>query len=128
MNVLSSQLQDHDLSLDSSRPFQPGAIVLLTLTNPREKFWGVLLNVDLIGVSFQGIDLSSFEDTLNTIVDGESALGNTLFFPMHRIERLELDLPDGSIPSLSQRFEARTGVPPARLLGVGNAAARSSGA
>jgi hypothetical protein len=27
---------------------------------------------------------------------------------MHRIERVELDLPDGNIPSLSQRFANKT--------------------
>jgi len=35
---------------------------------------------------------------------------------MHRIERIELDLPDGSLPSLSQRFLAKTGRDPAGLL------------
>ena len=29
---------------------------------------------------------------------------------MHRIERIELDLPDGNLPSLSQRFSAKTGL------------------
>jgi hypothetical protein len=29
---------------------------------------------------------------------------------------MELDLPDGSIPSLSQRFTAKTGLDPANLL------------
>jgi hypothetical protein len=41
-----------------------------------------------------------------------------VFFPMHRVERLELDLPDGDIPSLSQRFAAKTGTDPAQLLAV----------
>jgi hypothetical protein len=31
---------------------------------------------------------------------------------MHRIERIELDLPDGGLPSLSQRFSAKTGRKP----------------
>jgi hypothetical protein len=36
---------------------------------------------------------------------------------MHRVERImELDLPDGSIPSLSQRFVSKTGLDPAALL------------
>jgi hypothetical protein len=36
---------------------------------------------------------------------------------MHRMERIELDLPDGNLPSLSQRFSAKTGHEPAELLG-----------
>jgi hypothetical protein len=43
---------------------------------------------------------------------------------MHRVERMELDLPDGNIPSLSQRFTAKTGLDPATLL---RAEARSTG-
>jgi hypothetical protein len=43
---------------------------------------------------------------------------------MHRVERMELDLPDGNIPSLSQRFTAKTGLDPATLL---RAETRSTG-
>jgi len=35
---------------------------------------------------------------------------------MHRIERVELDSPDGSLPSLSQRFLAKTGLEPSAVL------------
>jgi len=35
---------------------------------------------------------------------------------MHRLERIELDLPDGNIPSLSQRFASKTGIDPAEVL------------
>jgi hypothetical protein len=35
---------------------------------------------------------------------------------MHRIERIELDLPDGTLPSLSQRFSAKTGIDPVQAL------------
>jgi hypothetical protein len=44
-----------------------------------------------------------------------------VFFPMHRAERVELDLPDGSIPSLSQRFTQRTGLNPVNVLAEGHA-------
>jgi hypothetical protein len=39
---------------------------------------------------------------------------------MHRIERVERDLPDGSLPSLSQRFFAKTGLQPAAALALSN--------
>ncbi len=35
---------------------------------------------------------------------------------MHRLERMELDLPEGNILSLSQRFAQKTGKDPAPLL------------
>jgi hypothetical protein len=60
--------------------------------------------------------LASFEDLVSLVRDSEPFTPSVVFFPMHRIERIELDLPDGSIPSLSQRFETKTGKAPAALL------------
>ena len=48
--------------------------------------------------------------------DGEPFTPAVVFFPMHRVERVELDLPDGSLPSLSQRFLAKTGLQPSVVL------------
>jgi hypothetical protein len=48
--------------------------------------------------------------------DGEPFTPAVVFFPMHRIERVELDLPDGSLPSMSQRFQAKTSLDPSAVL------------
>ncbi len=95
-----------------SGPFQAGAVVLATLNNPREKFWGKILALDPAGLSLCGLELASFEDATNLFISGEPLSVVALFFPMHRVERIELDSPSGSIPSLSQRFLSRTGVEP----------------
>jgi hypothetical protein len=97
-------------------PFHPGAMVLATLGNPREKVWGVVLALSAEGLSVGGIELSSFDDFVRMVKEGEPPSSGVLFFPMHRIERLELDLPDGSLDSLSQRFQGRTGMEAATLL------------
>jgi len=97
-------------------PFQPGAMVLMTLGNPREKFWGAILALTTQGLSLAGIELGSFEELVSMIKAGGPASSGVLFFPMHRIERVELDFPDGNIPSLSQRFTAKTGLDPASVL------------
>lgn len=93
-------------------PFQSGAVVLVTLNNPREKFWGKVLALDPAGLSLCGIELASFEDATNMFIGGEALSAASLFIPMHRVERVELDCPSGSIPSLSQRFVSRTGIEP----------------
>ena len=93
-------------------PFQPRTMVVLTLGNPREKFWGVLLSLSPEGVSLCGIELASFEDLVSMIKEGEQVSPGVVFFPTHRMERMELDLPDGNISSLSQRFAAKTGLDP----------------
>ena len=97
-------------------PFRPGAVVLLTLGNPREKFWGAILALTTQGLSLAGIELGSFEDLVSMIKAGDPASCGVVFFPMHRVERVELDSPDGNIPSLSQRFTAKTGQDPASVL------------
>ena len=97
-------------------PFLPGALVIVTLSNPREKVWGMILALAPEGLSLSGAELASFEDLTVMVKNGEPFTPAVVFFPMHRIERVELDLPDGSLPSLSQRFLARTGLEPSVAL------------
>ena len=91
-------------------------MVILTLSNPREKIWGAVLALMPEGLSLCGVELASFDDLLSMVKEGEPVSPAVLFFPMHRIERLELDLPDGNLPSLSQRFTNRTGLDPVAVL------------
>jgi len=63
------------------------------------------------GLGIRGIDLNSFDDFCRMIREGEAVAASAVFFPMHRIERIELDMRNGSIPSLSERFESKSGVP-----------------
>lgn len=99
-----------------SVPFAPGALVIATLCNPREKFWGMILALAPEGLSLSGAELASFEDLAVMVRDGDPFTPAVVFFPMHRIERIELDLPDGTLPSLSQRFLAKTGLEPSKAL------------
>lgn len=57
-----------------------------------------------------GVDLASFDEFLHLLKAGEACSPRIVFFPMHRVERLELDLPEGDVPSLSQRLAAKTGL------------------
>ena len=97
-------------------PFRPGALVIATLTNPREKFWGAILHLAGEGLSLRGVDVASFDDLASQVKNGDPFTSGVVFFPMHRIERVELDLPDGTLPSLSQRFLAKTGLEPTAAL------------
>ena len=124
----NSQRDDNNASAQTPArdPFVPGAMVVVTLGNPRDKFWGMILSLAPEGVSLSGIELASFEDLVVMVKDGEPFTPAVVFFPMHRIERVELDLPDGSLPSLSQRFSAKTGLRPAETLGSRLAASTST--
>ncbi len=89
--------------------FTPGTMVLVTLNQPREKYWGALLAVTPAGVAMRGMDLNSFDDFISQVRQGEPVWPHTVFFPMHRVERMELDVHDGEIPSMQERFESKTG-------------------
>lgn len=111
-----------------NEPFSPGALVIATLSNPREKFWGMILALAPEGLSLSGAELASFEDLAVMVRDGEPFTPAVVFFPMHRIERVELDLPDGNLPSLSQRFLAKTGLDPTAALAPKDSTAAKSAA
>jgi hypothetical protein len=118
-------------SSPAGSPFRPGALVLATLGEPREKFWGAVLALTGEGLSLCGIELASFEDLVSMVKEGEPVTPSVIFFPMHRIERIELDLPDGNIPSLAQRFKSKTKLDASEVLagrGIGYAANPEDGA
>lgn len=90
-----------------------GSIVTLNLANPSEKYWGRLETLGATGITVRGINLASFEDWVRDLTYGDGgALGlATVFFPMHRIERMALDEPIGQLESMSEGFERRVGRP-----------------
>jgi hypothetical protein len=90
---------------------EPNSIVILSLHSPKEKLWGALTAINSAGVTVRGIDLNSFDDFIRQVMDpdGERIGLPTLFFPMQRVERIALDEPHGSIPSMAGRFEQRVG-------------------
>ena len=90
--------------------------MIATLANPREKFWGAILQLSAEGVSLRGVDLAGFDDLASQVKSGEPFTSGVVFFPMHRVERMELDLPEGDLLSLAQRFAQKTGQDPAPLL------------
>ncbi len=94
-------------SLDET--FKPGAIVLLSLSNPREKFWGVMLQLSTTGVGIRGVDLASFDETLRMVRHKETIAPAEVFFPLHRLERIDIDAPSFGVPSLRERFEMASG-------------------
>jgi len=101
----------------SSGPFVSGALVLVTLSAPREKFWGAILSLSAAGISLRGCELVSFEDFVAMTRSGEGFTPGVVFFPMHRVERMEIDASVSGLPSLAERFRAETGTDVAPLLG-----------
>jgi hypothetical protein len=87
-----------------------GQLVLVTLQNPREKFWGILVALTPAGASLRGVDLQSFDDFTQQVKSGEATTASLVFFPMHRVQRIEVDGRTGELPSLAEQFAAKTGL------------------
>lgn len=90
---------------------KPNSIVIVSLHSPKEKVWGILLELNPSGVTIRGIDLNSFDHFINEIhqLDAEPMGLPTVFFPMTRVERISLDEPSGSIPSMAEIFQRKIG-------------------
>ncbi|MGB8321848.1 MAG: hypothetical protein WCE52_02695 [Candidatus Acidiferrum sp.] len=90
---------------------KPNSIVVISLHSPKEKVWGILLELNTSGVTIRGVDLNSFDHLIRQVnePDGERVGLPTVFFPMTRVERISLDEPSGSIPSMAEVFERKIG-------------------
>jgi hypothetical protein len=89
--------------------FTPGVPVLVYLQS-REKVWGVLVSLSPAGIAVRGIELTAFEDYLRQEVRRETGLGLvTFFYPMSRVERMELDETVGGLEGIADRFRRETG-------------------
>ena len=90
---------------------EPHSIVIVSLHTPKEKVWGELLAIHPAGITMRGIDLNSFDHFIRQInePEGERIGLPTVFFPMNRVERISLDEPSGSIPSMAELFSRKVG-------------------
>ena len=97
-----------------------GSPVILYLQNPREKIWGLLVTLEPSGIVLRGLDLVTFEDWMRQEARGDDAdIGLlTLFYPMHRVERLERDEPSGFVPGYAERFLREVGRSVREVLGL----------
>ena len=90
---------------------KPGQIVLVNLVGPREKFWGVLHETSPAGVTVRGLALDALDSWMREVAGGgePSFFPATVFFPLHRVERLFADEALGEMESYAEKFRALVG-------------------
>jgi hypothetical protein len=94
-----------------SSVLRPGSLVIVHLQSPTEKLWGVLQELNGVGVVLRALNVSSFDDWMAQAVSGEAPLIGlaAMFVPLARVERIFLDEQVGAVESYGQRFERRVG-------------------
>ena len=103
--------------LESAAGIGRGSVVVVVLHTPREKCWGVIDELNQVGVFLRGLDLNAFDDWVSALVHDEPFMGfGDLFFPMWRVERIARDEAAGGVPSLCEQVEKRTGLTIQELL------------
>jgi len=90
------------------RVVEPGELVIVCCSGPREKIWGLLLRLDAVGAVVRGVDLRSVEDWLRQGLGAPEApiSPSTVLVPTHRVERIYLDEASGGAPGIGDRFAA----------------------
>lgn len=90
---------------------EAGSLVVVHCTNPREKVWGLLVRLDLVGAVVRGMDLNSVEDWLLQERAGRDGLIGpfTFFLPLHRVLRIDLEERGGVVPSYGERYRNACG-------------------
>ena len=90
----------------------PGHVVVASCPAPREKFWGVLMELNAVGATLRAVPVESFEDWLRQwSAAAEQLIGAvTVFIPLHRIERIDVDETSGAVEGLADRFRRLTGL------------------
>ncbi|HMA17400.1 MAG TPA: hypothetical protein VKS03_03085 [Thermoanaerobaculia bacterium] len=85
---------------------RPGQLVLVHLVGPREKFWGVLVETSPAGVTVRGLGLDLFDSWMREVAKGRAHSSHpaTVFFPLHRVERIFADESAGDVESYAERF------------------------
>src|ERR1043165_683390 len=88
-----------------------GTPVLIVLHTPREKYWGLLDEINAAGVFLRGLDLNAFDEWIRSVIHHEPFIGlGALFFPMWRVERVAKDESVDGVMSLREQVEQRTGL------------------
>jgi hypothetical protein len=86
--------------------FESGSLVIVHCTNPKEKFWGVLMRLDVVGATVRGLELNSVDDWL--LQERTEANGLirpfTFFVPLSRVLRIDLEERCGAVPSFAERY------------------------
>ncbi|MDJ0839401.1 MAG: hypothetical protein QNK37_22975 [Acidobacteriota bacterium] len=90
---------------------EPGDFVNLYVIDPIEKIWGRLVRISDAGIVVRGFDVKLIESYRYQFQKEEPEVyPQTTFWPMRRVQKLDLDEAMGDIPSVIESLKRTTGL------------------
>ena len=106
-------------TLSGGLPMKADQWVNIHLTEPSERFWGRLLMLSDAGATLRCIDVKQIEPFKYQFKsDRQIVFPQTIFFPMRRIQQIDLDEAMGDLPSTIEAVLQITGLAEDRLFCV----------
>ncbi len=90
---------------------EPGQFILVHLIEPNERFWGRLIKLSESGLVLRGIDVRQIELFKYQFRQQEKTVfPQTFFFPMRRVQKVDLDEPLDRLPSVIDAVKELSGL------------------
>ncbi len=90
---------------------EAGDFIHVSLIEPTERLWGRLIKISEAGVVFRGIDVRQLELFKYQFKHKERTIfPQTLFLPMRRVQKIDLDEAMHTLPSVIQSIRTITGL------------------
>ena len=87
-----------------------GDYINIHLTDPVERLWGRLIRLSNAGVIMRGIDVKEIEAFKYQFRKQEKEVfPQTAFFPMRRVQKMDIDEPLDQLPSVIEALVEATG-------------------
>ncbi len=90
---------------------ESGSVVTIYLIEPVERFWGRLLHLTPAGATLRGIPVDQIESFKYQLKKKNPNIrARTVFYPMRRVQTMDLDEPIGDLPSVIDSIKTITGL------------------
>ena len=94
------------------------SFVTIQLIEPVERYWGRLLALTEAGITIRGIEINQIQTFKYQFRKGETQVfPQTVFFPLRRVQRINLDESLEEVPSVIEDIKEFTGLDENRILG-----------
>ena len=118
MQVLKEEVQyQKSRTFPEEQILKPGSYVHVYLVEPSERWWGRLLELSVAGVTLRGINVDQIEAFKYQFNNRPRAVFPlTVFFPMRRIQKVDLDESWDELPSILDGVVEVTGLSAEEIL------------